>query len=448
MLKLFGLAALFFSLSLQASSAGNELKHIFSKMGFSTNISNVSTYQTQAAGYVAFGSAYARDEVRNIQVMHVDTPLFRSGCGGIDIFAGGFSFITSDELVKFMKNILSNGGGYALNLALETELPEMARSMQYMQDIATKINNFNMGSCENAESLVQGLWPRRRLAHQKICEDIGMNNSKFSDWAAAKNGCSTGSSFDELIEAGQKDPKYKDRIFINKNVVWDVITSNKFLNDDKKLAEVYLSISGTVVFDKNSATRSYPSLATNRNFIKAILYGGKLPAYQCKDSDSDKCLNVDYSDESYQEISENESLVFQVQEHLEDMYNHILTDTPLSDVEQGLIAVSNTEVFSLVSSNAQLGVGVQSAHVLAETIACEILSQYLANALGIIRNSLAGKEIEPETQKQLYSNIARVQGFVSEFENGARAQFNQAIQTNQLIGANVKTAMSQLGASQ
>lgn len=47
-------------------------------------------YQTQAAGYAALGSVYARNQVRTIRLAHVDVPGMRSGCGGIDLFAGGF----------------------------------------------------------------------------------------------------------------------------------------------------------------------------------------------------------------------------------------------------------------------------------------------------------------------------------------------------------------------
>lgn len=435
------------SFNLFASSAGSELKHAFDKLGFSSNVSDSSTYSTQAAGYSAFGSVYARSEARNLQIMHIDAPGIRSGCGGIDIFAGGFSFITSDEIVRFMKSILSNGAGYALNLALETELPEMAHSMQYMQSIATKINSQNMSSCELSESLVQGLYPKRRLAHQKLCEDIGMNNSIFTDWASAKQECSTGSSFDSTMEAGKKDPKYKDRSAINKNVVWDAIRSNGFLKSDTGLAEVYMSVSGTLVFDKNGGVTTYPSLATNRDFVKAMLYGGKLPTYQCKNKNGeDNCLEINFSEGStYQTISTENALVPQVEKLINDIYQKLLSDTPLTDEEKGLIGMSQSEVFRLISSNAQQGVGVQGAHILAETIAAEILSQFLSNTVNIIRNSLAGKEIEEESQKHLYKNLANVQVFVNEIESNSRSQFNQALQTNRLINANVKVAMSQLG---
>lgn len=443
MRKLSVALCLYVSGIVHASMAGDELQHVFNNIGFSTNTSSSSTYSTQAAGYSAFGSFYSRTDVRSLQVMHIDSPGIRAGCGGIDIFAGGFSFITADEIVRFMKNILSNGGGYALNLALETELPEMAHAMQFMQTIATKINNMNLSSCELSESLVQGLMSKRRQAHQKLCEDIGMNNSLFSDWAAAKNACSTGAAFDSTIAKGKQDPNYKDRILISKNVVWDSIRANEFLKSDTNLAEVYMSISGTLVFDKNGSLSTYPSLATNRNFIKALLYGGKLPAYRCEESDN--CLTISFSNEhSYQEIPQKQALVFQVESLLDDIYQKILSDTELTDEEKGLISMSRSEVFRLVASNAQQGIGVQGAHALAETIAAEILSQFLSNSVSIIRSSLVGKEVDETVQKRIFGNLSQVQTYVAEIENNARAQFNQAMQTNHLINSNVKTAMGQL----
>ena len=129
--------ALLFS-GMTYATASSDLNHFFNNLGYSANVTGASSYESQAAGFASLGSVYARNQVRSIQIAHVDVPGFRSGCGGIDIFAGGFSFIKSEQIVSFMQNILSNGAGYALNLALETELPEIAHAMQYMQKLANE----------------------------------------------------------------------------------------------------------------------------------------------------------------------------------------------------------------------------------------------------------------------------------------------------------------------
>ncbi|HIC7360036.1 TPA: conjugal transfer protein TraH, partial [Legionella pneumophila] len=82
------------------ASASTDLNHFFNNLGYSANVTGSHSYESQAAGFASLGSVYARNQVRSIQIAHVDVPGFRSGCGGIDIFAGGFSFIKSEQIVS------------------------------------------------------------------------------------------------------------------------------------------------------------------------------------------------------------------------------------------------------------------------------------------------------------------------------------------------------------
>ena len=40
---------------------------------------------------------------------------------------------------------------------------------------------------------------------------------------------------------------------MNTNVVWDALQINSFIASDPKIAEVYMSISGTIVFNEKGA---------------------------------------------------------------------------------------------------------------------------------------------------------------------------------------------------
>ncbi len=106
------------------------------------------------------GSLFVRNRVRTVQLAHVTLPSFRSGCGGIDLFTGGFSFINSQNLVSSMKNILNNTAGYAFNLALESATPEIANAMKYMNTLANDVNRMNINSCEMSAGLVGSVWPK------------------------------------------------------------------------------------------------------------------------------------------------------------------------------------------------------------------------------------------------------------------------------------------------
>lgn len=425
------------------ASVNDDLNHFFNNLGFESNVTGTHSYETQAAGYASMGSVYARNQVRNIQLAHVDVPGFRSGCGGIDIFAGGFSFIKADQIVKFMQSILSSGAGYALNLALETELPEIAHSMQYMQKLANDINNSNFDSCELGENLAAAVYPKNRAAQQKICEDLGSHTGVFTDWAMARQKCSTGGEIDSQLNKAKTNPEYKERVLMNTNVVWDALQVNSFIASDPKIAEIYMSISGTIVFNEKGGLRTYPSLATNQDFVKALLYGGKLPSYVCKDNGrQSNCLNINVT--GNQAIDTKHALVSQVQVVLDGIYSNIKTGTSLTPVQKGLIEMTQPAVFQLISANAQQNTGIQGSFELAQSVATDLLAQYLTNSLDIIRASLAGKDIGASNEEKLLKNLQIAQQFVAHFNSESRERFNSALKTNELVRNNVKQALSAL----
>ena len=91
-----------------------------------------------------------------------------------------------------MENIINNSIGYAFNLALESTTPEIANVMKYINTLSNDINNANINSCETAAGLVGTAWPKTHEAQQQVCQDIGSSQGLFTDWAAAREGCSTG----------------------------------------------------------------------------------------------------------------------------------------------------------------------------------------------------------------------------------------------------------------
>jgi conjugative transfer pilus assembly protein TraH len=66
------------------------------------------------------------------------------GCGGIDLFAGSFSFINEAQFVALLKNIGQNALGYFFQLALKSMAPEIAVTLEWLQDQAQKINALNV----------------------------------------------------------------------------------------------------------------------------------------------------------------------------------------------------------------------------------------------------------------------------------------------------------------
>ncbi len=122
--------------------------------GAAVNTTGPTAFQGQASGHWTLGNLYLRSPVRSEQIASVSLPSFRAGCGGIDAFAGPFSFINSDQLVAFARAVAQNAVGFAFELALETISPVIAETMAKLRALAQWVNSQNLNSCETAQALV------------------------------------------------------------------------------------------------------------------------------------------------------------------------------------------------------------------------------------------------------------------------------------------------------
>ena len=299
MIRLFFLIfiAIFIKMA-YAADINQDLNAYFNKLGFSSNVTGASAYHGQSAGFYSGGSVFTRNAVRDVQIIQMDLPSYRSGCGGIDLYAGGFSFIDSDKLVETLKDILNNAAAYSFTLAMETVTPEISNVMKYWYDVANIVNQANVNSCEAAEALVGGVWPKNRAAQARICEDVGMGTNFYSDWAAARQGCGVRGKFTKSMNRGKQNPYYKNMVIDSGNIVWKATQQIGFLKSNTQLAELFMSLSGTVMLYKNGSGdnaniehEQYPSIVDNNDILTALLYGGKAKIYQCDTTDPDGCLH-------------------------------------------------------------------------------------------------------------------------------------------------------------
>ena len=135
--------------------------------GAAVNTTGPTAFDGQASGHWTLGNLYLCAPVRSETIATVNLPSFRAGCGGIDAFAGAFSFINSDQLIAFGRAVTQNAAGFAFELALETISPVIAVTMAKLRALAQWVNSQNLNSCETAQALVGAVWskndPRERL---------------------------------------------------------------------------------------------------------------------------------------------------------------------------------------------------------------------------------------------------------------------------------------------
>jgi hypothetical protein len=59
-----------------------------------------------------------------------------------------------------LKAVANNAVGFAFKLAIDSISPQIGGVIDQMQDIANKVNQFNMQSCEAAAAAVGAVWPK------------------------------------------------------------------------------------------------------------------------------------------------------------------------------------------------------------------------------------------------------------------------------------------------
>jgi conjugative transfer pilus assembly protein TraH len=435
-MKKFIIHFLLFLISVPAlADVNGDLNSFFDGLGMATNVTAPHAYQGQQAGYYSGGSVFSRSAVRNVQLVQVDLPSFRAGCGGIDLFAGGMSFVDNQELLKTMRNIMNNAKGYGMLLALEEVTPQIANGMKYIQDMANKVNQMNINSCEAAEGLVGGVWPKTQAAQRQVCQDVGNNTGMFRDWAESRQGCTSdglANDFDSTMRAGASNPLYKNLVLDSGNIAWKALQANNLVNGDQQFAELLMSLSGSIIIQKNgsgkSATTSFKnleSLATNASLLKAILYGDKATFYKC--DESVQCLNPTKQTIL---ISQSSALKSQVEKILNSIDQKIISDQALSNQEIGLLQSTRIPIYKILAVQAayQKDPNILNVENYSEIIATDILFQYLQENLSLVRASGSSLQYPSEIMTQFNAGINQAMTDVRAQERNAQAQVSSAIQ--------------------
>ncbi len=432
-IKLLVFSLIFFGISSSMANVNSDLNNFFNDLGFSDNTTAPNAYSGQEAGYYSGGSLFARDSVRDVQIAQVQLPSFRSGCGGIDLFTGGFSFVNSQQLVDLMNNIINNSMGYAFNLAIESVTPEIANVMKYINTLANTINNANINSCETAAGLVGTVWPKTHEAQQQVCQDIGSSQGLFTDWAAARQGCSTGGDMTQVLNSAQNNPNYQSMLLTSGNIAWKALQKNSFLSSDPELAELLMSLSGTIILQGGSSDTSshqfkvLSSLATDNQLLKTLLHGGSAKVYVCDTQSAEGCLNPSIQTLN---VSPDSGLQTQVAHLLQDMTDKILTDTALTQAEIGLLQSTRLPVYKMLN--------VQSAFVgdkkildivsYADVIATDILFQYLDENLSVVHTSASSLQYPESIMTPFEQEISQARTNVRAAQTNAFSQISMAAQ--------------------
>lgn len=413
-----------------AGGVASELESMFKSMGDSSNVIKPGHFTDQSRGYYTGGSFYSRTPARNAQLMNIQMPSFKAGCGGIDLFTGGFSYISSEQLVKMLKSIGSAGKTYAFQLALQTVTPQIYNIINELNALAQEVNNLNINSCEAAATVVGGVWPQSDASSRLLCQAMGTSNNKFDDWAQARQEC--GKTDDRSAGVNKKNSDFKDMLGDEFNVAWKALKKNSFLASDDKLAEFFMSISGTIVSKKNVSNKfekhHYNSLAVQEDWLGGFIEGGKqVKVYNCRDSD--ECLNIGDSNIS---IAQSSALKPKVEALLRSISQKIRTDGKVTGEELALVNSTVIPIYKILAVQAAFREGAAPINVeqFSEAIAYDLLLKYLEDILDIVSTSIREikkVQIDDASIESLRSEIRETRNRILEKRNGIFQQMHTAL---------------------
>ena len=395
----------------------DDMNSFFNDMSYASNTTSAKAWQGQAARYVSGGSFYARTGNKNIQLVSISLPSINAGCGGIDVYLGAFSFINSDQIMAFVKQTMANAAGYFFDLALETTVPELKAAKDFLQKMAADINRFNMSSCQAAKAMVDSVASLWGESQQNVCQSVGGQTSVFSDWVASRQGCTVGGQGDKVTaKAGDAE---KDQVLKNKNLIWDTLSKNGLLGNDRALKELVMSTVGSIIFNKNGDVTILTPLVDNRDLIKVLMRGGTAKVYGC--DESDLCLGPVVTNLT---ISESNALVTLVKNLMLSMQNKLVDDTALTDQEKGFVNTTSVPVLKYLTNAQSMGMSATYLLQVSDFIAQDLMIQYLQELVKQASLSLAGKNFPEEAAAKLRDNIIHAQGLLADMKLQSAADQN------------------------
>jgi conjugative transfer pilus assembly protein TraH len=423
MIAVVNLVALPLSTTAAQASVAGAMDSYFDDMGAAANVTGPTAFDGQRAGYYSLGNVWTRFPQRTTKLANLQLPSARAGCGGIDLFAGSFSFVNSAEIIALLKSVANNAVGFAFKLAIDTVCPECSKIMEEMRQAAQLMNNANINSCETAQALVGGLWPKSDMADRSICESIGSSTGVFTDWAASKHGCGNKGERTSTLAGVAGDPEWADvNTGVPRNYTWHVLKKSAFFAPggtlDRELAQYVMTMVGTIIYvpatDSGPGTFNPIEGDTSSTLVTALLdgttVGTPVQIWQCDPGEvDDTCLNPTLVTLS---VPVSSALRTRVALLLDQMVQATIDDTAVPAPAVELLQVASLPLYKILTVQAAYSRGIASddratlAEITSVDLLFAILDQ-LTSELGKSKSAFIGADQDRIAQWQAQLANAR-----------------------------------------
>ena len=397
----------------QAANAGdNGMQQLFDDMGAFGNVTGPGAYRAQGMNVVTGGNLFMRTPQRNYNPGSVTLPSLKMGCGGIDLYAGSFSFISKSELVSMMKNIGSSAVSYAFKLALDSISPQINKTLTELQQTAQDLNAMNINSCEAGEAVARGVagdWQRSAQYFAKVTAPV---TGLFTDHSEAREAVQGDNAKVNAAISAVTDPATRAQVQPG-NIAWRALSRLAGLDvDDRK---ILMALSGTTIISSDQTSTvaplyKEPKAITIQQFIRGN-QNGKLPVYGCVDSTTPEgCLVLSDDELAVTAFAQK------VEAKLLAIADKFKNNIALTTDEIAFINITGLPVYkALAVSTAAPNVGLDTIWIgkYADLIAAEYAYQYIVQATHQIKQaysqaSSGAPAVASDDMKTMAANVDRL----------------------------------------
>lgn len=131
-----------------------------------------SSFDSQKRGYYTMGGFTARTTTSTDYPITISPPRLSVGCGGIDGFLGGFSFLDPDYLVEKAQRAMQAAPYVAFDMALKTMCKECADTLGKVEQLTNFLNGIQLNECALAKPIATAAVERDATALQGLWTEI------------------------------------------------------------------------------------------------------------------------------------------------------------------------------------------------------------------------------------------------------------------------------------
>ena len=429
-------------LCLSINVNANSMENVFNELNGSVSYGGPAAIQTQTMNYYHGGNISLSTPTRSYNLVSAQAPSINTGCGGIDLHMGGFSFISKEQFVQLMRNIGSNALGYGFKIALQNICPTCDNVMTSLQNVADRINQFNINSCQAAKGIVHAAANEvfNTQYDTKVME-WGMVDGIYRDGADAYRNVKNifnPQKRREALEAARKRSPGRVEESPTGNITWNALSRVRGLPESEK--RIFMGMIGTVIFDTDGNIVSHqPSDNITKEMIsKEGTMRMRTPV--CLDNNTD-CLKLNW--ENFSSVPTFKSLVL---ERMKAMQGNIVRRQAYGARKDELTAFVNaTEipVYKIVALSATLNnqtAGNTMITKYSELIAAKYTQAYVGMVANTLRKSIQSAKskeniaVKAEEMDSILANIDRLESRLAlDIE-----QLYNAAQTSYVVAQEVK----------